>query len=122
MKIAIYSIVSALGLFVYAGLGTAAEPQKSQPPIVIRLSEILRESEWVTVQAQEAPVEGQLKPAPSVTFFFQTKPEAEVTSLFNDALISKRVIRVVNGTNLWPRGALRVAHFCAKARRKLSAG
>jgi hypothetical protein len=122
MKIAIYSILSALGLFVYAGLGTAAESQKSQPPIVIRLSEILRESEWVTVQAQEAPVEGQLKPAPSVTFFFQTKPEAEVTSLFNDALISKRVIRVVNGTNVVAEGRIAGRAFLRKSEKETLCG
>jgi hypothetical protein len=78
---------------------TAAETRTAPAPLMIQVGELMREAEFITVSPRTA-LDGQLKPTVQVTFFFQSKTKAEVEALFNDALQSKRAVRIVIGTNL----------------------
>ena len=107
MKIAFASVLAVFGL-ICDGLVIAAEPPKSPAPTVIRVADIVREFEFVTVHKfefvtvhpQEMQEDGQLKQDAFICFFFKSMSKAEVDSLFKEALDDQRLIQVMDGTNL----------------------
>jgi len=99
MKIAFASVLAVFGL-ICDGLVIAAEPPKSPAPTIIRVADIVREFEFVTVHPQERQEDGQSEQGAFVCFFFKSMPKAEVDSLFKEALDDQRLIKVMDGTNL----------------------
>jgi hypothetical protein len=100
MKTPIRSVVAALGVAICGNLAAAAELPKQPAPIVVKVAEIVREFEFISVRAPETKEEGRSNQTARLTFFFQSKPSAKMHSLFEDAARIKRLVHILDGTNL----------------------
>jgi hypothetical protein len=99
MKILFLTVLAAFG-FVFAGSMAAAESPTPLAPLVVQVTSIVRDFDYINVQTPQTQEGDRSEQAGLLTLFFQTRPGMEEKSLFNEALKSARVLHVVDGTNL----------------------
>src|ERR1019366_9327308 len=86
MKILMFAFLCAFGLYA-----SGAEQPKAAAPIVIEVSDVVRD--WDLVRVHKVQTNAL------VTFFFRTWPTTEMESSVTKAIRTKTLIRVIEATN-----------------------
>ena len=93
MKILMFAFLCAFGLYA-----SGAEQPKAAAPIVIEVSDVVRD--WDLVRVHKVQTNAL------VTFFFRTWPTTEMESSVTKAIRTKTLIRVMEATNVLAEGTV----------------